>query len=123
MAAWGNETTPNPPFGAVLTYHLREGVPEDGTLVVTITDQGGERIRQLELPGGTGMHRVAWDLRHDPPPPPPEGSGQRGRQRQGAVVSPGRYVATLGRLHGERLTPLGEPQTVVVVPLRHEGRR
>jgi hypothetical protein len=119
-AVWGNETTPNPPFGAVMTYHLRETMPDDEILVVTITDETGERVRQLELPQHNGMQRVAWDLRHDPPPPPPEGTEpqRRRRQRQGAVVSPGRYVATLGRLAGETLTPLGDPQTILVTELQ-----
>jgi hypothetical protein len=40
------------------------------------------------------------------------------RQPRGEVVSPGRYTATLGRLTGEALTDLGEPQTVLVVPLQ-----
>ncbi len=104
----------------MLTYHLRETMPDDEILVVTITDETGERVRQLELPQHTGMQRVAWDLRHDPPPPPPEGTGpqRRRRQRQGAVVSPGRYVATLGRLAGETLTPLGDPQTILVTELQ-----
>ena len=113
-AAWGNATTPNPPFGAVLTYHLRETLPEDQTLVVTISDEAGERIRQLELPNEMGMQRVAWDLRRDPPA---EGAGppQRRRPRRGALVAAGRYTATLGRLVGESVTTLGEPQTILVV--------
>jgi len=32
-------------------------------------------------------------------------------------VETGRYTATLGRLVGESLTALGDPQTVLVVPL------
>jgi photosystem II stability/assembly factor-like uncharacterized protein len=118
-AAWGNETTPNPPFGAVLTYHLRETMPEDATLVVTIHDESGESVRQIELPKDTGMQRIAWDLRHDPPPPPEEaGPNQRRRPRQGALVTAGRYTATLGRLADDSVTPLGEPQTILVVTLQ-----
>jgi hypothetical protein len=53
-------------------------------------------------------------------PAPPGASDSRGRrsQPQGEVVSPGRYTATLGRLTGEAVTVLGEPQTVLVVPLQ-----
>ncbi len=119
-AAWGNETAPNPPYGAVLTYHLREAMPDGESLVVTIMDESGERVRQVELPEQTGVQRITWDLRRDPGPPPAEGAetpGQR-RRRQGEVVSPGRYIAALGRLEGERVTPIGEPQTILVTRLR-----
>jgi photosystem II stability/assembly factor-like uncharacterized protein len=118
QAAWGNETTPNPPFGAVLTYHFREAASEDETFVVTITDEAGERIRQLELPRQSGMRRIVWDLRRDPPSQEGADTPRRRRPRQGAVVSPGRYVATLGRLDGERVTSLAEPQTILVIPPR-----
>ena len=45
----GNYTTPNPPFGAVLTYHLREELAEGEQLVLTITDAEGERVRARRL--------------------------------------------------------------------------
>jgi hypothetical protein len=32
-------------------------------------------------------------------------------------VAPGRYRATLGKLVGEIVTPIGDPQTFLVVPL------
>jgi photosystem II stability/assembly factor-like uncharacterized protein len=115
QAAWGNETTPNPPFGAVLTYHVRATAPEDDALVLTIMDERGERIRQLELQPQAGMNRVAWDLRHDAPPPEEEEAS--GRRRRGDLVSPGRYLAALGRLEGDGLTTVGEPVTILVVPL------
>jgi hypothetical protein len=89
-------------------------------LVLTISDESGEQVRRLELPGEEGIHRITWNLRRDPPPAQPRAAGARsGRgQRQGEVVSPGRYTATLGRLTGEAVTDLGEPQTVLVVPLQ-----
>ena len=40
-SAWGDEATPNPPFGAVFTYHLLQPLAE-GQLVLTITDAGGQ---------------------------------------------------------------------------------
>ncbi len=95
--------------------HRREAIPGDETIVLTITDEAGERIRRMELPAETGMQRIVWDLRHDPPLPEGTDAPGRGRSRQGAVVSPGSYVATLGRIEGERLTPLGEPQAILVV--------
>ena len=63
QAAWGNDTNPNPPHGAVFTYSLGHP-PSDGTkAVLTITDQSGREVRRLELPSGIGVSRVAWDLR------------------------------------------------------------
>ncbi len=125
-AAWGDKSEPNPPFGATLTYHLREPMAAGGQLVLTISDESGEQVRRLELPGEDGVHRVTWNLRRDPPPAP-EGAGARGGQGggrgdrgqpQGEVVGPGRFTATLGRLTGETVTDLSEPQTVLVVPIQ-----
>lgn len=118
-AAWGNEAMPNPPYGAVFTYHLRETPADGATLVLTITDDSGEQVRRLALPGEAGVQRVAWDLRYDPPPPPEEGSGpaRSRRPRQGSPVGAGRFTAALGMLSGEEVTILGEPQTFLVVPL------
>lgn len=118
-AAWGDIAEANPPFGATVTYHMREPIADGAQLVLTITDDAGERVRRMELPGEAGVHRVTWDLRRDPPPPPPEGArgGRGGRRQQGALIETGRYTATLGRLVGGNVTDLGEPQTVLVVPL------
>ena len=41
--------------------------------------------------------------------------GFGGRGNQGALVTPGRYRATLGRQVGETVTPLGQPQVFQVV--------
>jgi photosystem II stability/assembly factor-like uncharacterized protein len=115
-AAWGNETTPNPPFGAVLTYHLGDALADDPTLALVITDEAGDRVRHVELPPGRGLQRIAWDLRRDPPPPGEgEGASRRGGPRRGEPVVPGRYVVTLARTSGSELVPLTQPQEVRVV--------
>jgi len=83
---------PNPPFGAVVTYHLKDGLKtrqeqrkaaqqgddweyptldqfraEDAELpprvVLTFRDGDGEVVRRITGPRGAGVHRVAWDLR------------------------------------------------------------
>ena len=122
----GNWTAPNPPFGAVLTYSVREPLPTATKLVVTITDDAGKQIRRIEsernqpLPTGAGIHRSAWDLRTDPPPAQP-GQGGRGagggRGQQAPLVAPGRYHAVLGKMVGTDVTPIGSPQSFTVVPL------
>jgi len=124
----GNYTTPNPPFGAVLTYQLREELAEGEQLVLTITDTDGERVREIELNDGAGLHRVTWNLREDAPPPPEPGeAGARGGRggfggrggRQGPIVSEGRFYATLGIKTGEgdevTVTPIEGTQTFRVV--------
>ncbi len=57
----------NPPFGAVLTYHLRQALPADTKLVLTIFNDAGQPIRKMELENATGLRRVTWNLRTDPP--------------------------------------------------------
>jgi hypothetical protein len=115
-AAWGNETTPNPPFGALLTYHVGEALAADTTLVLAITDEAGQRVRHMELPPGAGLRRIAWDLRRDPPPPgEDEGASSRGRPRRGEPVGPGRYTAALARTGGSEVVTLTQPQEVRVV--------
>ena len=156
-AAWGNDSTPNPPYGAVFTYHVGQVPPADAKLVLTIADDTGKQVRRLDLAKATGVHRLVWNLRGDPPAQqagrggrggladraagpaqPPEGGGTdvsasessneeeqdeppafggRGGAPQGPPAAPGRYRATLGRLVGDTLTALGEPQTFHVVPL------
>jgi hypothetical protein len=116
----GNWTAPNPPFGAVFTYHVKDALPASEKLVLTVSDTAGKQVRRLELDGKPGLHRVAWNLRGDPPPAPQGQQGQQfgfgGRGVQGAPLVPaGRYAATLGRLAGEKVTAIGSPQTFQVV--------
>jgi len=116
QAAWGNFTHPNPPYGAQVTYYLRD-VPADGEqLLLSIRSEAGELIRQLELTAEAGVHRVAWDLRHEPIEP--EEGEQRRRPRPGPRVETGRYLARLERRVGETSTALAEPQVILVVPLQ-----
>jgi photosystem II stability/assembly factor-like uncharacterized protein len=139
-AAWGNESTRNPPFGAVFTYHVGQALAADAKLVLTIADDGGRPVRRLDLARGPGLQRIAWNLRgeasaagrgggrgaaavaqaedndEDQDEPPPVAGG-RGGPPQGALVPAGRYRATLGRMVGEIVTPIGDPQSFQVVPL------
>jgi photosystem II stability/assembly factor-like uncharacterized protein len=125
----------NPPFGAVFTYHVGQELPADAKLVLTISDDAGRPVRRMDLAKGTGLRRVSWNLRADLPPAPAPGTpaaadaagrgGQAGRGgfgggrggNQGALVQPGRYRATLGRLVGDVVTPIGSPQSFAVVQI------
>jgi photosystem II stability/assembly factor-like uncharacterized protein len=61
----GNYTTPNPPYGATITYSVRENLPADTQLVANVMDNGGAQVRRLVLNRNAGLHRVMWDLRRD----------------------------------------------------------
>jgi len=140
-AAWGDPATPNPPYGAVLTYHVGQPPAGDTRLVINITDATGRQVRRLQAPKDPGIHRIAWDLTGEASPQgggrgfSPTGSGQgrgggaggdeqqevpafgRGRGQGAPPVPPGRYRATLGKVSGETVTPIGDPQSFSVVPL------
>jgi hypothetical protein len=120
----GNWTTPNPPFGAVFTYHIRQPLAADAKLVLTIADETGRQVRRMELENAVGLRRVAWNLRSDPTPPANNaqtgrggGFGGRGGPPQGPLVPPGRYRATLGRQAGDTVTALGTAQSFTVVQI------
>jgi len=123
----GNWTAPNPPFGAVFTYNVSQPFADDTKLVLTIADDTGRQIRRLDVEKTVGLRRVTWNLRGEPPPPgatPPTGGGGgrqgggfggRGGAAQGPLATPGRYRATLGRMAGDTVTPIGAPQTFSIV--------
>ena len=118
----------------MFTYHVRQDLPADTRLVLTITDAAGRQIRRLDLDKSAGLRRVAWNLhvglrrrrrRGAPTPPRPRrsgrgggGGGRGGRGGGGGpAVALGRYVATLGKITGETVTPIGPSQSFMVVPL------
>jgi photosystem II stability/assembly factor-like uncharacterized protein len=64
----GNETTPNPPFGGLLTYYLRKDIA--GQVVLKVEDPGGKTVRQIDAPATAGFHRLSWNLRAGATPAP-----------------------------------------------------
>ena len=81
VRAQGNFATPNPPFGAALTYYLRQDLPRsDAKVALTVTDANGKTVRTLNGPITAGVHRIYWDLRDDSHATPRFGRGAgRGR--------------------------------------------
>ena len=120
-AAWGNETTPNPPFGAQLTVHVAEdaaaGDAGGNGLVIDITDGAGVHVRRLDVSGDPGIRRIAWDLRGDPPQPVEGSDPPRRGPRRGPLVEAGRYTATFGVVRDGVMTPIGSPQAVQVLKI------
>jgi len=148
----GNYQVANPPFGAVLTYHVRQTLPADAKLVLTIANQAGTQVRRCELDRTAGLRRVAWGLVPDAPAsgrggaggaggaagrgagapdstaaaqpgiasctaPAGRGGAGGGRGGGGQRVPNGSYTATIGRMIGTTVTPVGPSQSFLVLPL------
>lgn len=120
QAAPGNFATPNPAFGIVLTYHLRDGLTEDERLALVIEDADGKPVAEVEGDGSKGLHRLNWDLR----------AGKLGLQQQrrgsraGTMVDPGVYTVKLVKVTEKERLLLGAPREVRVstLPLAEPGR-
>ncbi|MCP4291770.1 MAG: glycosyl hydrolase [bacterium] len=88
----------NPPFGAIFTFRLKDGLQtlkskrqkadsekfennepvfyptwdelraenreNDPAIILTVKDSDGQVVRRINGPTGSGLHRVAWDLRY-----------------------------------------------------------
>src|SRR4051812_3475606 len=125
----GNWTAANPPYGAVFTYSVNANIPSDEKLVLNITDDAGKQIRRLDLDKASGLRRIAWNLRGEAPPQNPAdqgrgragggggGGGFGGRGNLGPAVDPGRYRATIARVAGDKVTPVGQSVAFSVLPL------
>jgi photosystem II stability/assembly factor-like uncharacterized protein len=85
---------PNPPAGALLTYHLKAKGKERAA--ISIRDASGAVVRELDGSADAGFNRVGWDLRSAAPPVL---SGQRG-----PFVVPGTYTAVVRANGGEAKT-------------------
>jgi photosystem II stability/assembly factor-like uncharacterized protein len=55
----------DPRYGADINYYVADAV--EGGVRLTIEDAAGNQIRTLNGPGGEGLQRVYWDLRHPRP--------------------------------------------------------
>ncbi len=146
----------NPPFGAVITYYVKEDVEtieearraaereareagepieypsfeemraedreEVPYLLFTITDEDGNVVRRLPARDGTGIRRIAWNLRHTSAAPVDEtGSFDPFDDGpEGPLVAPGTYGVTLSRVVDGTPTQLTqEPVEFRVVPLNN----
>jgi len=69
--------------------------------------------------GGAGAAGAGAAAVEPPPDAPaaPQGGGGRGGGGGGVFVPPGKFTATLNTVDGDKLTPIGKPQTFTVVPL------
>ncbi|UCE39965.1 MAG: hypothetical protein JSV17_10815 [Candidatus Aminicenantes bacterium] len=81
---------PNPPYGAMMSYYLKQKTKKSPVLV--ITDKDGQKVNEIKGSKNAGIGRVNWDLRHGAPEIPELG---RTRRRRGPFVLPGEYNVTL----------------------------
>jgi photosystem II stability/assembly factor-like uncharacterized protein len=120
----GNWTTPNPPFGAVFTYSVKQDLAADAKLVLTISDDTGKQVRRLDLDKTAGLRRIAWNLRGDAPTAAPRpgadepglddgdqgtqaGTGQTGAQTQRPAGAQPPAAAAAGQAAGGRAGQAG----------------
>jgi photosystem II stability/assembly factor-like uncharacterized protein len=91
---------PNPPYGALLTYYLKEKLDPKAVLKLEILDSAGKVLKSVErLTRDAGINRVAWDLREEGPtfrtPPEPRLVEMGFAGSRGPQALPGTYTARL----------------------------
>ncbi|MBI1392310.1 MAG: glycosyl hydrolase [Alphaproteobacteria bacterium] len=108
--------TPYPSWDALRTED-REDAPK---IILTVRNAEGAVIRRIEGPTEAGLHRVAWDLRHDHPAPvslDDGGDSPFADPPVGPLAVPGAYTVRLSKRVEGAETDLGAPQTFTVKPL------
>ena len=114
-----------PPWDS-LKAEDREDSP---AIVVTISDSNGKPIRRLFAPSGSGINRVAWDLKLQAPNPvvgPPYASDPDwpfGDAPAAPYVVPGTYSVSFAKRVNGVFTPLGETQQFQVIAIDGPGAR
>ncbi len=90
---------PNPSYGALITYYLKDKPDDKTTFKVEIFDQAGKLVQSLNRPTKEkGLNRVAWNLRFggaEVRQPPPEEETATGGPPRGPQALPGSYVVRL----------------------------
>ncbi len=92
-------TGPNPPYGALITYYLKEKPEKSIPMNLEILDKAGRQVRILmNIPREAGLNRVNWDLCFEGPRPRREMRIEEDfffRGPQGPQVLPGTYTVRL----------------------------
>jgi photosystem II stability/assembly factor-like uncharacterized protein len=97
--AWygaGQYFAPNPDFGGVITYYLRDSAGAD--VDIEIQDASGAVVRTLSGSARRGLNRISWDLRLAPPVAEERDApavGGFGGAPTGPEVLPGKYTVML----------------------------
>jgi photosystem II stability/assembly factor-like uncharacterized protein len=92
-------TGANPPYGALITYYLKDKLDDKTTFKVQALGEDGKVITELQKPTKEkGLNRVAWDLRYTGPELrrlPTEEETAFGGGPRGPQVTPGTYQVRL----------------------------
>lgn len=91
-------TGSNPPYGALVSYYLRTGLPDSKNALIRVEDASGKKIREFDGPSDPGINRTAWDLRYAPPGELTEVQVSNLNApvlSQGPLVEPGTYRITV----------------------------
>ncbi len=99
-----------------------ERIQEEPKILLTIRDNSGTIVNNVEGKTSKGFHRVNWDLRHA------SKNGIRMQQseqsgfgffgRGGFMATPGEYTVTLSKVVDGQMTELAGPQSFRLEPLR-----
>lgn len=108
---------PNPPYGAILTYYLKDKPASGQDVKLEVLDRSGKVIREItQKVKEAGVQRADWDLRYDGPvmrrPPREEEVLFTGGPR-GPEVVPGTYHV---KLMVGNTTVAEKPVTVTLDP-------
>ena len=101
----------NPPYGASIHYYL--GSKPEGEVKLTILDEQGDLVEEVEATADVGINRVWWDLRHK--------SSRQAKLRTAPLHAPWvktgpdgwRSIVTWG-VRGSGIRPLAAPGTYTV---------
>ena len=109
----------NAPSEATIDYSLASGA---GRATLRITNADGELVREMQVSGAAGVHRVAWDLRLPPLPAPerPKTDGVEAADPRPAESTRARVAGDFGGggdpTGGEAGAPMEAPRGPVVLP-------
>ena len=122
----GNWTAPESAVRRRAHLQREAGAAGDAKLVLTITDEAGKQVRRMDIDKRRACGASRGTCAAIPRRPARirrsgrgggGGFGGRGGPPQGPLVAPGRYRATLGKLIGDTVTPIGPPQSFTVVQI------
>ncbi len=111
----------NPADGSYVTYHLGPG---SGEARLSVQNEDGAVVRSMVVPGGPGLHRANWDLRHTLPGASREWAPHRDPElarsidARGPFVSPGRYTVTIesgGAAATRGMDVVGDPEMPITL--------
>ena len=93
---------------------------ESPRIWLTVKDEGGNVVRNIQAPAKKGMNRIAWDLQYASSRSidPDSGGGSSRWSRGGDFAPPGTYSVTLYKEIDGVVTFLAGPVSFEVVPLR-----